>query len=165
MNFDTHVCEYSKETYPDDRGHLSVLIEDKALGLSLKESFSKKNVFRGMHIQRPPFSQLKHIQVVSGIILDFILVLDVDSPDFGKTFTKRIEAGSSTYVIPRYCAHGFLALDQLVIRYLCMGKYSEVDELAIQGSLPEVGQIIFSEKDSLAIPTSKALDVFKTIKW
>ena len=165
MNFDKYVCEYPKESYEDKRGHLNVLFEDKDLGVSLKESFSKKNVFRGMHIQRPPFSQIKHIQVLSGAILDFILILDFESPDFGKIFSKKIKAGNSTFVIPNYCAHGFLVLDQSVVRYLCMGKYSEMNELAIEGVPPTIEKVIISKKDSLAITKDEALDIFKTVKW
>ena len=39
------------------------------------ESISKKNVVRGLHFQSQPFTQGKLVRVVSGSVIDVVVVL------------------------------------------------------------------------------------------
>lgn len=165
MNFNNHVINYDPIIFEDDRGYLKVISEDNDLGIAYKESSSKKGVFRGMHIQIPPYSQTKHIMLAKGKIIDYIIILDKDSPDFGKIFSREIDQSERIYVIPEYCAHGYYANEDSVLKYLCIGHYSEKNEISISGCEKESNDLIISDKDKKGIPMDKAIKLFKTITW
>ena len=48
------------------------------------ESYSVKNVLRGLHYQLPPFAQSKLVRVIKGRILDVAVDIRKSSPYFGK---------------------------------------------------------------------------------
>ena len=55
MSFKEHVFQYNPKLFKDDRGYLKVISEDNSLGVSYKESFSKKGyleacIYRHRHI-------------------------------------------------------------------------------------------------------------------
>jgi dTDP-4-dehydrorhamnose 3,5-epimerase len=165
MSFNKYVTKYSPITFDDNRGYLKVISEDNDLGVSYKESFSKKGVFRGMHIQNPPYKQVKHIKVLSGSIIDYVIVLDKKSDDFGKTFSTKISASNDTYCIPSFCAHGFKAIEDTVLRYICIGKYSEDHEVCIKQKPDKISDLIVSKKDENGIPLDECLEFFYKIRW
>ena len=82
------------KTFKDQRGSfLETYTDDvnKVLGINVNwiqenESLSHKNVFRGLHFQKKPFSQSKLIRVSNGKILDILIDLRKNS----KTFKKCI---------------------------------------------------------------------------
>ena len=147
MSFKKHVNKYGPIEFNDSRGYLKVISEDNNLGISYKESFSKQGVFRGMHIQKPPYAQTKHIKVLQGLIVDYVIVLDKDNSDFGKIFSQEIEASENVYTIPKYCAHGFYASKDTILRYLCIGKYNEEHEISIKECYFDKEEAIISNKD------------------
>ena len=107
----------------DSRGHLDVLYEQGAL--VLKRSFSRAGVFRGMHWQRPPNSQIKLIRVGFGRILDFI----VDPSEVPARLHRRELGPSDGWVqIDAHMAHGFYAMEDTEFEYLCLGVYNEAAE-------------------------------------
>ncbi len=134
----------------DQRGSLEVLYETK--DVVLKRSFSKKGVFRGMHIQMPPYQQTKLIRVVEGRILDFIV--DMNSAD-NKVFWKEVASNDGWIKIASYMAHGFYAIEDTVFEYICDGGYSEASEqtFSIRKFLDEViglRNLNISDKDKAA---------------
>ena len=134
----------------DQRGSLEVLYETK--DVVLKRSFSKKGVFRGMHIQMPPYQQTKLIRVVEGRILDFIV--DVNSID-NKVFWKEITSNDGWLKISSNMAHGFYAIEDTVFEYICDGGYNEASEqtFSIRKFLDEViglRNLNISDKDKAA---------------
>tara|TARA_B100000767_G_scaffold267011_2_gene285161 strand:+ start:1447 stop:1947 length:501 start_codon:yes stop_codon:yes gene_type:complete len=165
MSFSKYVTKYSPIIFDDNRGYLKVISEDTDLGVSYKESFSKKGVFRGMHIQSPPYKQVKHIKVLSGSIIDYVIVLDKASDDFGKTFSTQIFASNDVYSIPSYCAHGFQAIEDTVLRYICIGKYSEDHEICIKQQPDKISDLIVSKKDENGTSLNECLQFFNKIKW
>jgi dTDP-4-dehydrorhamnose 3,5-epimerase len=165
MNFTSHIRKYKSIRNEDHRGYLKILNEDQSKGISLKESFSVQGVFRGMHIQVPPFDQVKNIQVISGKLIDYVLVLDQKRADYGKIYSKEIDAGDEVYVIPNYCAHGIFAVEPVLFRYLCIGKYSEDHEASIKGPLSEDLNAILSEKDVQASTFQSQAKIFSAIDW
>ena len=165
MNFSKHVSHYDPLIFKDKRGYLKVISEDNSLGIAYKESSSRKGVFRGMHIQMPPYSQVKHIMLLKGQIIDYVLVLDKDSSDYGKIFSKEIKSSERIFTIPQYCAHGYYALKDSVIRYLCIGKYSEENEVSIFEGFQDKDNLIISQKDQEGISLEEAVESFKTIEW
>lgn len=165
MSFDKHISKYEPILFEDSRGYLKVISEDSNLGISYKESFSKSGVFRGMHIQVPPYEQTKHICVLEGTIIDYVIILDKENQDFGKTFSQEIKASEKVYTIPKYCAHGFYAKEDTILRYLCIGKYSEVNEICIKECYVESDNLIISSKDKSGTRLENCINTFKEIDW
>ena len=75
-------------------------------------SSSKKNVLRGMHLQKK-FSQGKHLTVIKGAIYDVAIDLRKNSKTFGKYFEINLSEknGMSVYIPPGF-AHGFVGLQK-----------------------------------------------------
>lgn len=140
----------------DNRGWLEVLYESDTM--VLKRSFSKKGVFRGLHVQMAPSAQTKVIRVVSGAIVD--VVVDVNDPALElKTATLTPEDGWVR--IDAQYAHGFYALEDTMFEYACDGGYDEASEQvwSIADRLPAllgVESVILSDKDRAAAPLASA---------
>lgn len=136
----------------DNRGWLEVLYESDAM--VLKRSFSRKGVFRGLHVQRAPSAQTKVIRVVSGSIVDVLVSMEDPSREL-KTATLT-PADGWVWIGAEY-AHGFYALQDTVFEYVCDGGYDETSEEAysIADRLPAllgVETVILSDKDRAAPP-------------
>ena len=131
------VMAISHLKFTDNRGFLNCLLENDRNehfdGYSLKMSSSKKNVARGMHWQNVSAKQEKAITVLSGSILDILINLDSNSPEFKKVYRFEFNAKDGiTLVIPPHYAHGFLALSEVDFLYFCKGKYSPANEVTIR---------------------------------
>ena len=72
------------------------------------ESFSRKNVIRGMHYQQEPYSQNKIIRVLSGTIWDMVIDLRPHSTSYLSSYGVELsqENGKQLFV-PSGFAHGF----------------------------------------------------------
>lgn len=155
---DVVIEKYKKFT--DSRGELVIthegLINDV---MTIKRSFSKKNVLRGLHFQKPPNPQRKIIEVVSGSIIGLLINMDNSSIEYGKFHTLKIDSADGNLLqIPSHYAHGFIALTDVVFQYFTIGPYSAESEIAItppkffyeqQGF--DVESLIISDKDRLAL--------------
>ena len=74
------------------------------------QSFSKRNVLRGLHYQIP-YAQGKLVRVLSGEIFDVALDLRRKSKTFGRWFGMSLSAESKLSLwIPSGLAHGFRVL-------------------------------------------------------
>jgi len=140
----------------DNRGWLEVLYESEAM--VLKRSFSKKGVFRGLHVQMAPSAQTKVIRVVSGAIVDVVVDVNDPAPEL-QTATLTPEDGWVR--IDAQYAHGFYALEDTMFEYACDGGYDEASEKAwsIADRLPAllgVESVILSDKDRAAPPLASA---------
>lgn len=102
----------------DKRGWLQIEFESD--NVSIKTSFSKKGVLRGLHHQVCPGGQTKIIRVISGAILDF--QYDIQTPDADVTYAK-IDSEMGSFLIKERFAHGFYALEDTIFQYVCIGKY------------------------------------------
>lgn len=131
----------------DNRGWLQVLYESDTM--VLKRSFSRKGVFRGLHVQVEPSPQVKLIRVIEGRIIDFL----VDIADEGKTIHSQTLGPEDEWIrIDAQYAHGFYALEDTLFEYVCDGGYDEASEKAfsIVGYLKEclnLDEPILSDKD------------------
>ena len=83
------------KVFRDNRGYFYESLNTKNLSKILKKkidikqsnvSFSKKNVFRGFHFQKKPFAQDKFVRVLSGKILDILVLIDKKSKHYLKSF-------------------------------------------------------------------------------
>ena len=104
-------------------------------------SISKKNVIRGLHFQKKPFSQLKLVQVLHGKIMDVIVDLRKDSETFKKHEKIILNADKKNMVlIPKGCAHGFLSMEEnTIFLYKCSEYYNKKNEITILWNDPDLG--------------------------
>lgn len=120
-------------------GHTVNFVQDN-------ESMSSYGVMRGLHFQRPPFTQSKLVRCVKGAVLDVAVDIRKESPTYGQhvtcllaahdeegeRFAKELgeEVTSSIsplpsyiglqFFVPRGFAHGFAVLSETaVFQYKC----------------------------------------------
>lgn len=121
------------------------------------ESMSKYGVMRGLHFQRPPFTQSKLVRCVRGRAIDVAVDIRKGSPTFGQHVAVELsEDNHRQFFVPRGFAHGFAVLsDTAVFQYKCDNFYApEADggisimdkSLGIDWHIP-VDKAILSEKD------------------
>lgn len=122
------------------------------------ESQSVAGVVRGLHFQKPPFTQSKLVRVVKGAVLDVAVDIRKGSPTYGKHVAVELTAENHRqFFIPRGFAHGFAVLsDEVVFQYKCDNYYAPQSEgaiawddpdLNIDWRVPSEGRIL-SEKDA-----------------
>ena len=122
------------------------------------ESKSSYGVMRGLHFQRPPYTQSKLVRCVKGAVLDVAVDLRKGSPTYGKHVAVELtEDNHRQFFIPQGFAHGFAVLsEEAVFQYKCDNFYapqadggiSILDEsLGIDWKIP-TDKAILSEKDT-----------------
>lgn len=122
------------------------------------ESCSTKGVMRGLHFQRPPYTQSKLVRCVKGAVLDVAVDIRKGSPTYGQHVAVELtEDNHLQLFIPKGFAHGFAVLsDVAVFQYKCDefyhpeadGGISIVDEsLGIDWRIDQ-SEAILSEKDT-----------------
>ena len=146
---------YFVETYNEKRYHDAGI---DAQFVQDNQSCSSYGVVRGLHFQRPPYSQAKLVCCTVGRVLDVAVDLRKSSPTYGQWFGVELsEDNKRQFFIPRGFAHGFSVLsNQAIFTYKCDNLYHpEADggillndpDLAIDWQIPEDLRII-SDKDT-----------------
>ena len=122
------------------------------------ESMSSYGVMRGLHFQRPPFTQSKLVRCVKGAVLDVAVDIRKGSPTYGQHVAVELtEHNHRQFFVPRGFAHGFAVLSETaVFQYKCDefyhpeadGGISIVDaSLGIDWCIP-TEKALLSEKDT-----------------
>ncbi len=122
------------------------------------ESKSSYGVMRGLHFQRPPFTQSKLVRCVKGAVLDVAVDIRKGSPTYGQHVAVELtEDNHRQFFIPKGFAHGFSVLSETaVFQYKCDefyhpeadGGISILDEsLNIDWYIP-TDKAILSDKDT-----------------
>lgn len=122
------------------------------------ESYSSYGVLRGLHFQKPPFTQSKLVRVIKGAVLDVAVDIRKGSPTYGKHVTVELtEDNHRQLFIPRGFAHGFAVLsDEVLFQYKCDNFYApqadggiawDDPDLSIDWRIP-ANKVILSEKDT-----------------
>lgn len=160
------------DVYRDNRGFFFESYNYKhfnALGITDhfvqdNQSWSKKNVIRGLHCQIPPHVQTKLIRSLRGVILDVVVDLRKSQPTFGKTFTIELSSDNKKQLlVPKGFLHGFSVLsDEAEILYKCDDFYHPECERGIRYDDPDFsidwqcdkGMELISSKD-LSLPYQK----------
>lgn len=94
------------------------------------ESMSTKGVMRGLHFQRPPYTQSKLVRCVKGRVLDVAVDIRKGSPTYGKHVAVELsEDNQRQFFVPRGFAHGFAVLsDVAIFQYKCDNYYHPAAE-------------------------------------
>ena len=122
------------------------------------ESKSSYGVMRGLHFQRPPFTQSKLVRCVKGAVLDVAVDIRKGSPTYGQHVAVELtEDNHRQFFVPRGFAHGFAVLSETaVFQYKCDefyhpeadGGISIIDEsLGIDWKIP-TDKALLSDKDT-----------------
>jgi len=121
------------------------------------ESMSTRGVIRGLHFQRPPFSQSKLVRCVRGAVLDVVVDIRRGSPTYGRHVAVELTGENRRQLfVPRGFAHGFAVLsDEAVFQYKCDNYYHPESEGGISIADRSFGidwridpaEAILSEKD------------------
>lgn len=167
--------------FKDHRGYFyesfNQKLLDEVLGYSPQflqdnQSQSSFGVLRGLHLQTGKWAQAKLIRAVEGQILDVVVDVRLNSPQFGEHFSIELsEANKKQIFVPRGFAHGFAVLsDRATIHYKADNYYNKDSESGLLYNDPElnidwqvpVDSITTSEKD-LVLPTmAKFKEVLET---
>lgn len=132
-------------------GHTVTFVQDN-------ESKSSYGVMRGLHFQRPPFTQSKLVRCVKGAVLDVAVDIRKGSPTYGQHVAVELtEDNHRQFFIPKGFAHGFAVLSETaVFQYKCDEFYHPEadggisildDSLNIDWQIP-TDKAILSEKDT-----------------
>lgn len=121
------------------------------------ESMSTRGVIRGLHFQRPPFSQSKLVRCVRGAVLDVVVDIRRGSPTYGQHVAVELTGENRRQLfVPRGFAHGFAVLsDEAVFQYKCDNYYHPESEGGISIADNSLGidwrinpaEAILSDKD------------------
>jgi dTDP-4-dehydrorhamnose 3,5-epimerase len=141
------------------------------------ESFSHKNVLRGLHFQWNP-NMGKLIRTIAGHMVDLVLDLRQGSPTQGKIMAfdmpaKSTNTSSSWIWVPEGCAHGNYFLEDTYIEYFCSDAYNGDCEAGISPYAEDIDWSIcdaglknkfFELKDSF-IATPKDINGLSVKEW
>lgn len=152
--------------FKDDRGYFFESYSERDFNRQVgeihfvqdNESKSSYGVMRGLHFQRPPFTQSKLVRCVKGAVLDVAFDIRKGSPTYGQHVAVELtEDNHRQFFIPKGFAHGFAVLSpEAIFQYKCDNFYHpEADggisildtSLGIDWRIP-TDHAILSEKDT-----------------
>lgn len=131
------------------------------------QSFSKRGVIRGLHLQINPFAQAKLVRVLEGEILDVAVDLRKNSPTYGHHVSVVLSAANKKQLmVPHGFAHGFSVLSETAsVLYKVDQFYNKESERGIRYDDQTLAidwkvnsdEVIVSEKD-LILPSFNEID-------
>ena len=152
--------------FKDDRGYFFESFSERNFSTQVREvkfvqdneSMSSYGVMRGLHFQRPPYTQSKLVRCVKGAVLDVAVDIRKGSPTYGQYVAVELtEENHRQFFVPRGFAHGFAVLSETAIfQYKCDNFYHPEadggisildDSLGIDWHIP-TDHAILSEKDT-----------------
>lgn len=143
---------YNKREFDEKLGREIVFVQDN-------QSKSSRGVMRGLHFQKPPYTQAKLVRCVEGRVLDVAVDIRKGSPSYGRHVAVELSSENKLQLfIPRGFAHGFAVLsDEAVFQYKCDNYYApqadggisiEDSSLGIDWKI-SIEEALLSEKDKL----------------
>lgn len=146
---------YFCETFRDDE------FNEKVAPIAFvqeNENKSSYGVLRGIHFQKPPYTQSKLARVVEGTVLDVAVDLRKESPTFGQWVGVELSADNHRQLfLPKGMGHAMLCLSETCIfTYKVDNYYAPQSEGYIAWNDPFLNidwrvpakDIIVSEKDN-----------------
>ena len=136
--------------FSDDRGYFTETYRqnelEKFLGRAINfcqenETKSSYGVLRGLHYQLNPNAQTKLVRVTQGAVLDVVVDLRKDSPNFGEHLSVELsEDNKRQLFIPAGFAHGFVVLkEDTKFLYRVDNYYNPEGERGIAFNDPALG--------------------------
>jgi dTDP-4-dehydrorhamnose 3,5-epimerase len=127
---------FESNNFTDKRGYFRELTHQKNIKEKLVftvVSKSKKNVLRGLHMQKK-LQQGKYVSVVKGKILDVVVDCRKNSKTFGKHYKIILsEKNCKSIFIPPGFIHGFLGLnDENIVIYSCTNYRDKNSEIGVK---------------------------------
>jgi len=149
---------FKSKNFFDNRGHFRELALEKKIKKKLiftVMSKSKKNVLRGLHMQKK-LKQGKYISCLKGEILDVVVDCRKKSKTFGKHFKIILsEKNCKSIYIPPGFLHGFLGLGkENIVIYGCTNYRDQKSEIGVSWNDKDlkinwnIKSPILSEKDN-----------------
>ena len=151
--------------FKDNRGYFMESYNQKNINKLLgnvnfvqdNESESTRGVLRGLHFQKPPYTQAKLVRCLKGSVLDVVLDIRKGSKTYGIFETILLtEENKKQLFIPKGFAHGFIVLSKSAIFSYKVDNYYNPDsesgvlwsdlDLNIDWKINK-NEIIVSEKD------------------
>ncbi|SHM19036.1 dTDP-4-dehydrorhamnose 3,5-epimerase [Flavobacterium chilense] len=131
------------------------------------QSFSKKGVIRGLHLQINDFAQAKLVRVLQGEILDVAIDLRKKSKTYGQHFSVILSGeNKKQLMVPHGFAHGFSVLSETAsVMYKVDQVYHKESERGIRYDDPILSidwqispnEVTISDKD-LILPSFESID-------
>ena len=122
--------------FKDNRGYFMESYNQKNINKLLgnvnfvqdNESESSRGVLRGLHFQKPPYTQAKLVRCLKGSVLDVVLDIRKGSKTYGifETFSLT-EENKKQLFIPKGFAHGFVVLSKSAIFSYKVDNYYNPD--------------------------------------
>ena len=152
--------------FKDNRGYFIESFNKENMNILLgdvnfvqdNESESFRGVLRGLHFQKPPYTQAKLVRCLKGSVLDVALDLRKDSKTYGCFETNLLsDENKKQLFIPKGFAHGFVVLsEKAIFSYKVDNYYNPDSESGVLWNDPDLhidwkinkADIRVSEKDA-----------------
>tara|TARA_Y100000389_G_scaffold182860_1_gene199836 strand:+ start:2170 stop:2688 length:519 start_codon:yes stop_codon:yes gene_type:complete len=149
---------FKSQNFLDKRGKFRELAREKLIKKRLVFTIlskSKKNVLRGLHLQKK-FQQGKYVSVLKGKILDVAVDCRKKSKTYGKYYKLILsEKNCKSIFIPPGFLHGFLGLEkENIVVYSCTNYRHKESEVGVNWNDKDlrikwnIKSPILSKKDS-----------------
>ncbi len=122
------------KVFKDERGYFFESFSQKEFEEKVRpinfvqdnESMSSYGVMRGLHFQKPPYTQSKLVRCVKGKVLDVAVDIRKGSSTYGQHVAVELtEDNHRLFFVPRGFAHGFAVLSETaVFQYKCDNFYA-----------------------------------------
>ena len=150
---------FNKNTFEENIGEVN-FVQDN-------ESKSSKGVIRGLHFQKPPYTQAKLVRCIEGEVLDVAVDIRKGSPTYGKYVAVKLSGENKKQLfVPRGFAHGFAVLsDTAIFAYKVDNIYAPEYDAGLHWNDPKINikwgineeDILVSKKD-LKLPFLSELE-------
>lgn len=141
---------FNENTFREAAGISAHFVQDN-------QSFSSRNVLRGLHYQTGDHAQAKLIRVLTGSVYDIAVDLRPGSPTYGQHYGIELSAENMLqFYIPRGFAHGFLVLSETAtFFYKCDNFFHKAAEAGVSYQDPALAidwpvaetELLVSERD------------------
>ena len=139
----SEISIFKNPVYNDHRGQLTKF-ELPLLDNSFDSILISKNILagtvRGLHFQIPPFGEVKLVTCIRGKIIDYVLDIRADSPNFGNWSQILLDdVNQQSILIPIGFAHGFQSLEpNTEVLYTVSGMFSPEHSITLNVNDPDI---------------------------
>ena len=168
------VLLFKNQVFHDDRGMFFESFQQKRLSTQglpnfniaqMNNSISKAGTLRGVHFSKSTDGQAKLITCISGALVDLVIDLRKNSPQFLEFVTFNLKGFDGQVIyIPNGFGHAFLALeDDTIISYGLSSAYDPQMEMTVCPLDPLLGDVwgdskkIISKRDREAMSFDQAI--------